>query len=609
MYLSEVYIENFRCFHKFRIRLDPTLSVLVGENNIGKTNLLAAIGLIFPPEASPFSRHLSEEDIWTGWRSEGQFPTVKVQVTIEGLRNREEKALVQKWLLNSPNDLKARITYEYRPAVESPAVLLPVLPMEEYDWTIYGGEVEGEQVDLKRLGRIRLELLPALRDAEREMSRGRHRRLGALISGFKPEGFDEGNTPDKRKVTRALGVLSGRLERAAPVAASQEQLNVRLRQVSGEANAQEARFSPSRLDFDDLIRNLQVLVGPSDDELRSVELNGLGYNNLLYVAALLTDFYRRRALKGPRGLTVPIVAVEEPEAHLHPHLQKFLNHYFAGEGEGQVIVTTHSTHVSSSVDPRHLVVMHRGEDGDIRATSIAEVARRDSVLKSHLGALRRYLDATRSTLFFGKSVMLVEGLSEAILLPVVAKACLHLDVNDRGISVVAVQGISFRPFASLFGRHAIQRRCAILADSDPGKDRFPLSEDDEEYAPAARVVNLRDEMRDTKADYVRVFTNLKTLEHDIIVAGNRDLVVQALERAARGGGRITPAKVKAATELEDPRDFSRAVLTAISDAKGEFAQVLADVVAENPRSFRVPQYICDAFAFVSGEEETVETSS
>lgn len=607
MYISEVYIENFRCFRRFRVELQPNLTVLVGENNMGKTNLLVALGLIFSPDASNFSRQLSADDIWANWRQENKLPTVKVQVTIAGLETVEEKGLVAKWLINSKDELKARITYEYRPTTEPEGELPDVLPIEDYDWIIYGGEIERERIDFKDLAKIRLELLPALRDAEREMSRGGHRRLANLIARFKPEGFDDEEVPDKRKIRRALLILNNRLERAQPVAESQRQLNIRLTEVSGESNRQQAVFRPSRLEFDDLIRNLQVLVRTQGGLEHGVELNGLGYNNLLYVGALLTDFYQRRKLRGPKGITLPIIAIEEPEAHLHPHLQKFLNRYFASSSDGQVIVTTHSTHVSSSVDPSHIVVLHRGSQGDIRATSVAELFQGSRSLERQLTALRRYLDATRSTLFFGKSVMLVEGLAEAILLPVIAKKCLGFDIDDKGISIVAVGGISFRPFATLFGPKGIQRKCAILADSDPGPDSFPLNRDDSDYKPAQRVMNLRTEME--KENYIKVFNNLKTIEHDIIAFGNREIVEKALNIALDLSDRITQPKVEEAISQQGTRAFSQSVLEVISDAKGAFAQALADTIAESGTSFTVPDYISDAFNFLLNKDSAGESNA
>jgi putative ATP-dependent endonuclease of OLD family len=568
---------------------------------------LTALALIFSPDASNFSQQLLADDIWTNWRQENRLPVVKIQATIAGLETVEEKALVAKWLINSRDELKARITYEYRSLTEREGELPEVLPIDDYDWIIYGGEVERERIDFKDLAQIRLELLPALRDAEREMSRGARRRLGSLISRFKPEGFDEEDVPDKRRIRRALLLLNARLEQTEPVAESQRQLNIRLGEVSGDSNKQQAAFRPSKLEFDDLIRNLVVLIGTQEGLEHGVELNGLGYNNLLYVGALLTDFYQRRKLQGPKGITLPIVAIEEPEAHLHPHLQKFLNRYFAESGDGQVIVTTHSTHVSSSVDPSHIVVLYRDSQGGICAASVANLFQDSRRSQRQLDALRRYLDATRSTLFFGKSVILVEGLSEAILLPVIAKESLGFDVDDKGMSIVAVQGISFRPFAALFGPEGIRRRCAILADSDPGEDSFPINRDDPDYQPAQRVVNLQAEMDRGKRNYVKVFSNLKTLEHDVIVSGNREIVEKALGIAVDLSDKITQPKVEEAIEQHDQKAFSQAVLQVISGAKGAFAQALAEAIADDGSSFRVPDYISDAFSFLLNQDEADES--
>jgi len=623
MYISEVYIKNFRCFREFRLELNPVLTVLVGENNIGKTNFLRALALIFSPNATSLSRHLELDDIWMHWHrgscvgGEGAeeqthttpeetdvpkgLPVVTIQVTIAGLETVEEKALVAKWLVNSKTELKARVTYQYRPVTQPEGKIPSVLPIDNYEWVIYGGEVEREQIDFRDLARIRLELLPALRDAEREMSRGSRRLVGNLVSRFKPDGYDTSEQPDRIRVDEALAALNESLEKAKPIAQSEKQLNAQLGEVAGQSNKQSAVIKPFRQEFDDLARNLRVLVGPQQGLERDIELNGLGYNNLLYVAALLTDFYQRRKLRGPKGITLPVVGIEEPEAHLHPHLQKLLNRYFASRGKGQAIVTTHSTHVSSSVDPSHIVVLHRSTVGDIRATSVGQLFEGSKSLQRQLEALARYLDATRSTLFFGKSVMLVEGLAEAVLLPVISKHVLKFDIDDKGISIVAVGGVGFRPFARLFGRERIQRRCAVLTDSDPGHDCFPLVKA-EGYSPSRRVINLEKDLPMESDGYVRVFSNLKTLEHDIIVAGNRQLVTLALERAIDLSDRITRPAVQTAMDKQSIAAFSRCVLQVVSDAKGAFAQALAAAIAAEPDSFTVPGYITDAFGFLLGRD-------
>ena len=65
MYLSRIQIKNFRNFHELDVRLGRT-SVIVGENSVGKSNLVFALRLILDPRLSDSSRMLREEDFWAG---------------------------------------------------------------------------------------------------------------------------------------------------------------------------------------------------------------------------------------------------------------------------------------------------------------------------------------------------------------------------------------------------------------------------------------------------------------------------------------------------------------------------------------------------------------
>jgi predicted ATP-dependent endonuclease of OLD family len=62
MYISHISIKNYRNFNDFEMDLKP-FTLIIGENNIGKTNLLNALGLIFSQEISVFrKRVLTIED-------------------------------------------------------------------------------------------------------------------------------------------------------------------------------------------------------------------------------------------------------------------------------------------------------------------------------------------------------------------------------------------------------------------------------------------------------------------------------------------------------------------------------------------------------------------
>src|SRR5260221_13941311 len=65
MRISHVRIENFRNFHELDVAVGEH-SVIVGENKIGKSNLLYALRLVLDPSLPDSARKLHEEDFWDG---------------------------------------------------------------------------------------------------------------------------------------------------------------------------------------------------------------------------------------------------------------------------------------------------------------------------------------------------------------------------------------------------------------------------------------------------------------------------------------------------------------------------------------------------------------
>ena len=59
MYISNLAIKNYRSFRNFSIELKP-LTLIIGENNIGKSNLLDSISLIFGQDISSFKKRFLE---------------------------------------------------------------------------------------------------------------------------------------------------------------------------------------------------------------------------------------------------------------------------------------------------------------------------------------------------------------------------------------------------------------------------------------------------------------------------------------------------------------------------------------------------------------------
>lgn len=158
------------------------------------------------------------------------------------------------------------------------------------------------------------------------------------------------------------------------------------------------------------------------------------------------------------------MAIEEPEAHLHPHLQRLIFHRLLREEQASqtVIVTTPSPHITSVADPRGVVVFRSGEARtDVAAASDAELT------DEEWADIERYLDATRAEMVFARSVLLVEGFSEQVLIPVLA-AAEGIDLDKLGITVCAIHGTHFSSYVRFL--EALEIRWAVVTDGDPVAD-------------------------------------------------------------------------------------------------------------------------------------------
>jgi [2Fe-2S] binding domain/Overcoming lysogenization defect protein-like, TOPRIM domain len=198
----------------------------------------------------------------------------------------------------------------------------------------------------------------------------------------------------------------------------------------------------------------------------------------------------------------------------------------AGQPEGrvQVIVSTHSPNLTAWVRPEHLVVVRSATDAagppPTKKTICVPVAGLN-LAPPMLHKISRYLDVTRSALLFGNRALLVEGIAEALLIPVIArkrvlKEDAHALQRFRGTVVVAIDGVDFKPYVHvLLQPHdgaTIADRVVIVTDADP-KSPGNRREELEALVGGWNV-----------AERLSVFTNQVTLEHEAFAAGNAELL-------------------------------------------------------------------------------------
>jgi putative ATP-dependent endonuclease of OLD family len=178
MWLSRITIKNFRNFKSLDVKLGKH-AVVLGENKVGKTNLLFALRLILDPSLSDATRRLRLDDFWDGLpRPLTAEDVIEISVEFRGFEKSENLLAVLADHLVKPDPMVARVTYRYQPVAG-----LKGAPKSEsdYEYVMFGGGRPDNNVgyDLRRW--MPLDLFPALRDAEADLARWSRSPLRPLL--------------------------------------------------------------------------------------------------------------------------------------------------------------------------------------------------------------------------------------------------------------------------------------------------------------------------------------------------------------------------------------------------------------------------------------------
>lgn len=356
----------------------------------------------------------------------------------------------------------------------------------------------------------------------------------------------------------------------------------------------------------DDINSLSRYLFMKPSKQNDIDSLGLGHLNMIYMALKIVEYEVNRTRE-----LINIMIIEEPEAHIHTHIQRTLfDKLKVTKDYTQIITTTHSTHLAEVSEVKNINILKSIGSNSISmqpSQGLDEFGKKNLQLKNLKlsDCIERYLDSKRSVLLFSKGVVLVEGDGEEILIPNLIKNALGVSLDEMGIGLVNVGSVSFEYIASLFSEERIKRACAIVTDED-----IQIVETDSKLYKAEaekRGKSRKKKLADLYGTnpWVESFFAPHTLEVDFALAdarANSDYISEVVELNYVDTNTIKRHK----ENLKQGTDAACAntVLTLARDmGKGWYATTLSNYI---DIAVTVPQYILGAIAFASKEVISID---
>lgn len=416
MLLESVSIKGFRNYADACIHFTKS-TLIVGANNSGKSNLLFALRILFDPTLSVKDFELSDVD----FNIEGSYDEVEITAKLAKV---DEPCLLSAFGKYLSDEKEVYITYRAR---------------RDGTYSFYAGPDSAEGMK-KVTSRFYIQnLMLEYVESARDISAFIRRRQRSLIEHSKDRRSEQECEDDEfrmRSIQQKLNELNDEISNLNYVSDSLVSVNQEMEKLSFANSEFEAKFVAGNTDATRLVDNLRLayLYGESP-----LTFGGDGRRNQLYFATWISG---RSHGQVEQKETVYIFAIEEPEAHLHPHQQRRLASYLSGSIDEQTLISTHSPQIVASARYAEILRMPAIENNAIRASLNPVSVPVD---------LRRFgyrMDPITSEVFFADAVLLVEGPSERLFYTALANA-IELDIDHLNISIIAVNGVGFLRYVEM----------------------------------------------------------------------------------------------------------------------------------------------------------------
>ncbi|WP_289645043.1 ATP-dependent nuclease [Maribacter aestuarii] len=424
------------------------LNVLIGENDSGKTAIIDSIKTVLKTHSYEWIR-IDEQDFFSGTNR------FRIEIVFDGLSNNEAKNFTE-WLgwYGEGEDAKPFLRLIYDVSKVNGRIINSDIKA--------GVDDEGYQLTFEAKEYLKSTYLKPLRDAKNELIPKKNSRLSQILQEHKAFSGDDNThhliTIFQRFNNSIKEYFEGNDGEGNQLVADQngkdlkDEIDKYLKSFYDSTKETEISVVKARLK--QILEKLELLV---KDEINI----GLGTLNRLFMASELLHLNKQDWSGIRLGL------IEELEAHLHPQAQMKVIESLQRQDKVQLILTTHSPNLASKVKLKDIILCSKN--------SAFPMGENYTMLSGDdYKFLERFLDVTKANLFFAKGVIIVEGWSEEILIPVLAKKMKSLgiiekDLTEAGVSIVNVGSTALLRYSKIFERKEepyIEIPISVITDLD-----------------------------------------------------------------------------------------------------------------------------------------------
>lgn len=477
-------------------------SLIIGANDVGKTNLLYALRILLDRGFSDLDLELKESDFYA-------YEETNEVIITAFFDDIKEDCILSKMKGDISGDGNLVIKY---------------LATKGEDYKFFCGKSDADE-DLHEYAIpyyrkvLNIKYINSKRDFWGYINKTKNILLQQAKEDRSAETIDMDDALYKQ-ISDKLKEVDSQIPELSYVKNATEQINEELNKLAIHNQEQKVVFDTASTDTDSVINKISITSKHGDKKLL---IGGEGRLNQIYLS-----LWASQNRISEYSNEVSILCVEEPEAYLHPHQQRELARYLCQVLKGQVILTSHSPYIVCEFSPNSIMRLYK----DDQETKVASDGC-SSVIEEGFDGFGYRMSVIPAEAFFADCVILVEGQSELIFYKTLAKQ-IGIDLDRLNISILSVEGVGFNTYAKILGALGIYwvartdndifkiqhqdayRFAGIERGLELAKQSCDLEETDEEVIDAysckihgfadknsipSKVLETADKLRDVLANY------------------------------------------------------------------------------------------------------------